>query len=54
MIEGLSSLWLTVNRYNTHTISWYKYHGFEIIDEVKKDIGEGFFMDDYIIEKSIS
>jgi GNAT superfamily N-acetyltransferase len=52
-LEEFSSLWLTVNRFNTGPISWYERHGFETIDEVKKDIGGGYFMDDYIMEKSI-
>ena len=44
------SLWLTVNRDNSRTIEWYKKRGFTVIDEVKKDIGGGFYMDDYIME----
>ena len=51
--EGLSTLWLTVNRFNTTTINWYQRQGFEVIDEIKKDIGGGFYMDDYIFEKRI-
>ena len=31
----------------------YKHRGFIIVDKVKKDIGGGFFMDDYLMEKSI-
>jgi len=49
--EYFSSLWLTVNKFNEGPICWYKRHGFLVIDEVKKDIGGGFFMDDYIMEK---
>lgn len=51
--RNLNSLWLTVNRFNTGPVEWYKRKGFEIVDEVKKDIGGGFFMDDYIMEKSL-
>jgi len=51
--EKLSSIWLTVNRFNDGPVSWYKRRGFSVIDEVKKDIGGGFFMDDYIMEKKI-
>ena len=51
--EGLDTLWLTVNRFNDDAIIWYKNHGFNTVDEVKKDIGSGFFMDDYIMEKKI-
>ena len=51
--EKFSSLLLTVNKFNDAPISWYKRHGFLLIDEVKKDIGSGFFMDDYIMEKTV-
>jgi GNAT superfamily N-acetyltransferase len=51
--EGLATLWLTVNRFNDGPISWYQKCGFVTVDEVKKDIGSGYFMDDYIMEKSI-
>jgi GNAT superfamily N-acetyltransferase len=52
--EGLDTLWLTVNRYNHGPISWYQQCGFVTVDEVKKDIGGGYFMDDYIMEKNIN
>jgi len=52
--SGFSSVWLTVNKFNDNTIAWYKRRGFVIIDKVKKDIGDGFFMDDYFMEKMIS
>lgn len=51
--EGASTLWLTVNRFNSETIAWYQRQGFVIVDEVKKDIGGGFYMDDFIMEKTI-
>jgi ribosomal protein S18 acetylase RimI-like enzyme len=44
---------LTVNINNHGAIAMYKKVGFEIIDEVKVDIGGGFFMDDYVMEKII-
>lgn len=53
MAGGCPTLWLTVNRFNEGPIAWYKRRGFEIVDEVKKDIGNGFFMDDLIMEKRI-
>ncbi|MBN1759111.1 MAG: GNAT family N-acetyltransferase [Chitinispirillaceae bacterium] len=52
-VNGLTRLWLTVNRFNVSAIEWYVHHGFSVIDEAKKDIGGGFFMDDYIMEKNI-
>ena len=51
--EGLRTLWLTVNRFNSGPISWYQHQGFVAVDEVKKDIGGGFVMDDYVMEKEI-
>ena len=51
--EGFTTLWLTVNRFNTDPIAWYKKRGFVTVDEVKMDIGNGFVMDDYIMEKTI-
>ena len=51
--RGMPTAWLTVNRFNLEPIEWYRYKGFRIVDEVRKDIGEGFFMDDYIMEKRL-
>ena len=51
--RGFKTVWLTVNRFNDNTIEWYLRHGFVITDEVKKDIGGGFYMDDFIMEKKI-
>lgn len=49
--RGLKAIWLTVNRYNTDTIAVYKKKGFEIIRTEVADIGQGYVMDDYIMEK---
>ena len=51
--QKLRSIWLTVNRYNDAAISAYQKRGFRIIREQKADIGNGFFMDDYIMELTI-
>lgn len=51
--RNLKTIWLTVNRFNNDTIDWYKRKGFVVVDEVKKDIGSGFFMDDYIMELTV-
>lgn len=45
-----NSIQLTVNKYNTNTIKAYQKWGFKTIDSVVTDIGEGFVMDDYIME----
>ena len=50
---GFNKIRLTVNKYNTNAIAAYHKIGFSTIDSVKVDIGDGFFMDDYIMEKEI-
>ena len=44
---------LTVNKYNENSIKAYRKWGFTIIDSVVTDIGQGFVMDDYIMEYQI-
>lgn len=44
---------LTVNKYNSNTINAYNKWGFKEIDSVVTDIGNGFVMDDYIMEYSL-
>ncbi|MDD5952133.1 MAG: GNAT family N-acetyltransferase [Oscillospiraceae bacterium] len=51
--EGLSAIWLTVNRYNTDTIAIYKKKGFSVIRTQVTDIGGGYVMDDYVMEKPV-
>ncbi len=51
--RGLSTIWLTVNRENAESISVYRHKGYEIVREQVADIGNGFVMDDYIMEKHI-
>lgn len=46
---GRSEIVLTVNKHNHNTIEVYKHFGFEITKEQKADIGNGFYMDDYIM-----
>ena len=50
---GFDRIRLTVNKNNSGAIAAYQKMGFETIDAVKTDIGEGFFMDDYIMELPI-
>ena len=47
------SILLGVNRFNVNTIAAYKAMGFKIIGEMITDIGSGFIMDDYKMEKLI-
>ena len=46
-------LWLTVNRYNVLAIAWYDKKGFANTGCIQKDIGSGFVMDDYRMEKTV-
>ena len=50
---GKSAIYLTVNKYNTPSIDIYLHKGFQTIDSVVTDIGKGFVMDDYIMERTI-
>ena len=49
---GGVALHLQVNK-NNPAKSFYEKLGFAVIDQVKLDIGNGYFMDDYIMEKQI-
>lgn len=46
------SLQLQVNR-NNKARSFYEKLGFSVADEIRLDIGGGFYMDDYVMQKSI-
>jgi GNAT superfamily N-acetyltransferase len=47
-----TALSLNVNRFNP-ALGFYKKIGFEIIEEVNIDIGNGFLMEDYVMEKKL-
>ena len=49
-----SCVWLTVNKNNSKSIEWYKKRGFSIKEKIVMDIGNGFVMDDYLMEMSIN
>ncbi|OZB98700.1 GNAT family N-acetyltransferase [Paenibacillus sp. XY044] len=51
--RSLSAIWLTVNRYNDSTIAVYEKKGFTTVRTQVADIGNGFVMDDYVMEKTI-
>lgn len=50
---GLSVVWLTVNKNNKNSIKAYKKLGFAIVESIVQDIGGGFVMDDYKMEKRL-
>ncbi len=52
-IQNYKRIVLTVNKSNERSINAYKKWGFEMVDAVVTDIGNGFVMDDYIMEYKI-
>jgi diamine N-acetyltransferase len=50
---GYAKVLLAVNKRNTNAINAYLKNGFCIAEAVVKDIGGGFVMDDYIMEKVV-
>jgi ribosomal protein S18 acetylase RimI-like enzyme len=49
----IHKLWLTVNKHNRIAIDAYQRWGFHTTGSVVTDIGKGFVMDDYVMEKDI-
>lgn len=50
---GKTGMWLTVNRQNIRAINFYFNQGFKITRCEDFDIGNGFFMNDFIMEKKL-
>ena len=51
--RGLRKIVLTVNKNNTAAIRTYEKIGFRNVGSLVQDIGSGFVMDDYAMEKTI-
>lgn len=51
--RGINLIWLTVNRHNESSITVYEKKGFRTVREQVADIGNGFVMDDFVMEKVI-
>ncbi|HEY5810304.1 MAG TPA: GNAT family N-acetyltransferase [Povalibacter sp.] len=51
--RGIDRLWLTVNKGNS-SVKAYQRMGFEIAASIVIDIGAGFVMDDFRMERSLS
>lgn len=49
----LAAIWLTVNRHNDTAVGVYEKKGFRTVRTQVADIGNGFVMDDFIMEKEI-
>ena len=52
--QGMASLMLTVNKHNAGSIAVYRKAGFTVREEARFDIGNGFVMDDYVMEKRLA
>lgn len=50
---GKSKVYLTVNKHNEQAIAVYKAKGFTVADTAVTDIGNGYVMDDYIMEYTL-
>ena len=51
--RGVTHLWLTVNKGNP-SVGAYQRLGFSIVDKMVVDIGGGFVMDDYKMERAVA
>ncbi len=51
--RGIKVIWLTVNKNNARSIAWYEHMGFTNAGPAVQDIGGGFVMDDFIMEKKV-
>lgn len=49
----IKKIWLTVNKNNRYSIEWYSRMGFTNNGPIIQDIGSGFVMDDFRMEKAI-
>jgi len=43
-------VYLRVNKYNTASMKVYQRKGFVVAEDIYEDIGDGFFLDDYLME----
>ena len=50
---GCTQLRLQVNRNNRSAVDAYRRNGFTVAEEAKFDIGNGFYMDDYVMAKAV-
>jgi diamine N-acetyltransferase len=52
-VRGRSTLILQTNKQNADAIAFYRKAGFTVREEAVFDIGNGFVMDDYVMEKML-
>lgn len=51
--ERLETIWLTVNKNNKDSIAAYLRMGFSTVRSQTEPIGEGFVMDDFVMERRV-
>ena len=51
--RGCGAVRLNVNRHNVKSIAAYRKNGYETIETAVVDIGGGFVMDDFVMEKTL-
>jgi len=51
--QQVHRLWLQVNRGNTQAIAAYEKYGFRIVESRVFELGGGFVMDDYVMERML-
>jgi len=51
--QDLNKIKLTVNKNNSKSIKAYEKMGFENVDSIVQDIGNGYVMDDFVMEKTV-
>jgi ribosomal protein S18 acetylase RimI-like enzyme len=51
--RGLSAVRLNVNKHNLKAIAAYRNNGYATVETVVADIGGGYVMDDYVMEKKL-
>jgi len=52
--QGCHTLYLQVNKHNDKAIRSYQRNGFSVRAAVAFDIGQGYVMDDYVMEKRVA
>lgn len=51
--SGSQALYLNVNRFNA-AVKFYEHYGLKVVKVEDNDIGNGYLMEDYVMEKSLS
>lgn len=52
--KGIKRLSLNVNRNNEKALEFYQRNGFDVVGEEDIPIGQGYLMEDYILEKNLT